>query len=42
MNWRIGGAYRGRCGENKVTLRKIVNRGSPPGLVAFDGALAVG
>ena len=33
MYWRLGGAYRGRCG---------VKRGSPPGLVAFDGDLAVG
>ncbi len=42
MYWRIGGAYRGRCGENRETLRKIVKRGSPPGLLAFDGDLAVG
>jgi len=42
MYWRIGGAYRGRCSENKETLRKIVKRGSPPGLIAFDGDLAVG
>jgi hypothetical protein len=42
MYWRIGGAYRGRCRENKETLRMIVKRGSPPGLVAFDGDLAVG
>jgi GNAT superfamily N-acetyltransferase len=42
MYWRIGGAYRGRCGQNKETLRKIVKRGSPPGLVAFEHDLAVG
>jgi hypothetical protein len=42
MYWRIGGAYRGRCGENRETLRKIVKRGSSPGLLAFDGDLAVG
>ena len=42
MYWRIGGAYRGRCGENKGTLRRIVKRGSPPGLVAFDRDLPVG
>jgi hypothetical protein len=42
MYWRIGGAYRGRCGENRETLRTIVKRGSPPGLLAFDGDLAVG
>jgi GNAT superfamily N-acetyltransferase len=41
MYWRIGGAYRGRRGQNKETLRKIVKRGSP-GLVAFDHDLAVG
>src|SRR5262245_31225883 len=42
MYWRVGGAYRGRCGENKETLRRIVKRGSPPGLVAFHGEVAVG
>jgi hypothetical protein len=42
MYWRIGGAYHGRCDQNKETLRKIVKRGSPPGLVAFDHDLAVG
>jgi len=42
MYWRIGGAYRGKRGENKETLRRIVERGPPPGLVAFDGDLAVG
>jgi GNAT superfamily N-acetyltransferase len=42
MYWRIGGAYRGRRGENKAMLRKIVKRGPPPGLVAFDGDVAVG
>jgi len=42
MYWRIGGAYRGRCAENKEALRKILKRGSPLGLVAFHGDLAVG
>jgi GNAT superfamily N-acetyltransferase len=43
MYWRIGGAYRERRhGENKEALREIVKRGSPSGLVAFDGDLAVG
>jgi GNAT superfamily N-acetyltransferase len=42
MYWRIGGAYRGRREENKKALRKIVKRGCPPGLIAFDGDLAVG
>ena len=43
MYWRLGGAYRERAsGENKKALRQIVKRGSPPGLVAFHGDLAVG
>ena len=42
MYWRIGGAYRGKRSENKEALREIVKRGSPPGLLAFDGDLAVG
>jgi GNAT superfamily N-acetyltransferase len=42
MYWRRGGAYRGRREENKRALRNIVNSGSPPGLIAFDGELAVG
>src|SRR5262245_9232554 len=41
MYWRIGGAYRGKRSESKKALREIVKRGSP-GLLAFDGALAVG
>ncbi|MBO0763509.1 MAG: GNAT family N-acetyltransferase [Hyphomicrobiaceae bacterium] len=42
MYWRIGGAYRGRRDENKEALRKIVTRKCTPGLLAFDGDLAVG
>ena len=43
MYWRIGGAYRDRPREkNKQYLRKVVERGSPSGLVAFDGDVAVG
>jgi GNAT superfamily N-acetyltransferase len=42
MYWRIGSAYRGKRSENKEALREIVKRGSPPGLLAFDGDLAVG
>jgi GNAT superfamily N-acetyltransferase len=43
MYWRIGGAYRDRPREeNKEALRNVVARGSPSGLVAFDGDLAVG
>jgi len=43
MYWRIGGAYRQRPRErNRAALRAVVRRGPPPGLLAFDGPLAVG
>ncbi len=43
MYWRIGSAYGKRPrGKNKAALRKIVGRGPPPGLLAFDGEVAVG
>lgn len=43
MYWRIGNAYRQRpAEENKAAFRDIVRRGPPPGLLAFDGDLAVG
>jgi GNAT superfamily N-acetyltransferase len=43
MYWRIGPRYRDRPREkNKAALRRIVKRGPPPGLVAFDGDKAVG
>ena len=43
MYWRIGGTYTKRSrGRNKADLRAIVKRGPPPGLLAFDGDLAVG
>ena len=43
MYWRIGNAYRTRPPEqNKEEFREIVKRGPPPGLLAFDGDLAVG
>ena len=43
MYWRIGPAYRKRPQEaNKAALRAIVRQGPPPGLLAFDGDLAVG
>jgi GNAT superfamily N-acetyltransferase len=43
MYWRIGAAYRRRPGQtNKAAFRKIVERGPPPGLLAFDDDLAVG
>jgi GNAT superfamily N-acetyltransferase len=43
MYWRIGSAYRKTPGaENKAAFKEIVNRGPPPGLIAFEGDLAVG
>jgi hypothetical protein len=43
MYWRIGAEYHKRPGEeNKAAFRELVKRGPPPGLIAFDGDLAVG
>lgn len=43
MYWRIGSAYRDRPREqNKRDFRQVVKRGPPPGLLAFDGDVAVG
>jgi GNAT superfamily N-acetyltransferase len=43
MYWRIGSAYRERRpDDNARAFRTIVRRGPPPGLLAFDGARAVG
>ena len=43
MYGRIGSAYRRRPREeNKAGFREIVERGPPPGLLAFQGDLAVG
>ena len=43
MYWRIGSAYRRRpANQNKADFRAVVRHGPPPGLVAFDGDLAVG
>jgi hypothetical protein len=43
MYWRIGAAYRRRPARtNKAAFREVVRRGPPPGLLAFDGDLAVG
>src|SRR5690606_5651973 len=43
MYWRIGSAYQKRPREqNKADFRAVVRRGPPPGLLAFDGELAVG
>jgi GNAT superfamily N-acetyltransferase len=43
MYGRIGNAYRQRPAEqNKRDFREVVKRGPPPGLLAFEGDLAVG
>jgi len=43
MHWRIGSAYHKRPRDmNKAEFRRIVEQGPPPGLLAFDGDLAVG
>jgi ribosomal protein S18 acetylase RimI-like enzyme len=43
MYWRVGSAYHQRPREiNKAAFREIVEQGPPPGLLAFDGAVAVG
>jgi GNAT superfamily N-acetyltransferase len=43
MYWRIGAAYRRRPREkNRAAFRRIVKSGPPPGLLAFDGEVAVG
>jgi GNAT superfamily N-acetyltransferase len=43
MYWRIGPAYKTKAREqNKAALRAVTKRGPPPGLLAFDGDVAVG
>jgi|SRR5580692_570723 GNAT superfamily N-acetyltransferase len=43
MYWRIGPEYHKRPREkNKSALRRIVQQGPPPGLLAFDGERPVG
>jgi GNAT superfamily N-acetyltransferase len=43
MYWRIGNDYRKRPPDaNKAAFCELVNDGPPPGLLAFDGDLAVG
>ena len=43
MYWRIGAAYRRQPrGRNKEAFREVVERGPPPGLLAFDGDVPVG
>jgi GNAT superfamily N-acetyltransferase len=43
MYWRTGAAYRRKPNDdNRAAFRKVVKHGPPPGLIAFDGKLAVG
>ena len=43
MYWRIGPRYRDRPRtDNRDDLRRLAGSGQPPGLLAFDGDLAVG
>ena len=43
MYWRIGSAYRRLSPEqNKRAFLEVVEAGPPPGLIAFNGDLAVG
>jgi GNAT superfamily N-acetyltransferase len=43
MYWRIGNDYCKRpCDANKAAFCELVKSGPPPGLLAFDGELAVG
>ena len=47
MYWRLGrGEWKGpqseRGARNKVKFRRLVEKGPPPGLLAFDGDTAVG
>lgn len=43
MYWRLGPDYHRRPrAQNKAALRRLVNAGPPPGLVAFAGDQAVG
>ena len=43
MYWRIGRAIRKRPrDQNKAAFHEVVKRGPPPGLLAFNGDMAVG
>lgn len=43
MYWRIGAAYRKQpSAKNKAAFKRVVAAGPPPGLLAFDGDVAVG
>jgi GNAT superfamily N-acetyltransferase len=43
MWWRLGSGYHDRTyDQNKASFKRIVKKGPPPGLLAYDGDLAVG
>ena len=43
MYWRFGASYRrNSAAANKAAFNHVVKTGPPPGLIAFDGELAVG
>jgi GNAT superfamily N-acetyltransferase len=43
MYWRIGRGYRERPrSQNRADFKAVVERGPPPGLIAFDDATPVG
>ena len=43
LYWRIGSAYQRRASkDNKAAFRRVVRRGPPPGLLAFDSGKPVG
>jgi GNAT superfamily N-acetyltransferase len=43
MYWRIGNAYRIQPSQvNRAAFHSLVKKGPPPGLLAFNGDLAVG
>jgi GNAT superfamily N-acetyltransferase len=43
MYWRVGSHFRRRTGaENKAAFRTVLERGPPPGFLAFAGDLPVG
>jgi GNAT superfamily N-acetyltransferase len=43
MYWRIGAEYRRNApAKNKSAFKSVIRQGPPPGLIAFDGTVAVG
>ncbi|MBI3675898.1 MAG: GNAT family N-acetyltransferase [Proteobacteria bacterium] len=43
MYWRVGSAYqKNPRDKNKAAFKRVVQKGPPPGLMAFDGDVAVG